>query len=264
MEAENRDAKSHYCVIFTQTLKQWDVTEVIRRSLPEDKGIVFYPCVELWMGSLGQTVIEPLFPGYVFIRSNVGRRELHELIRLRRREILSFVKEVWINEKRAGGEDAFAGGDDEVADLTDEEAEFLDFMLGFRYENSEGEDDGSGENAFIETEAGETDKGKKIYRRKLPKVGVLAMSRGYRDADGHIVVMEGPLKGREDYIANVKPKERRAYLNLQVGGRRARAGLELKGKRYWYPNDKNAPVILDDGYEVSPKDIAAAIMRPKH
>ena len=46
---------------------RWDVTETIRKTLPKGRGTVFYPCVELWMGSLGQTVVEALFPGYVFI-----------------------------------------------------------------------------------------------------------------------------------------------------------------------------------------------------
>ena len=39
--------KSRYCVLFTQVLKQWDVTETIRRALPQGRGTVFYSCTEL-------------------------------------------------------------------------------------------------------------------------------------------------------------------------------------------------------------------------
>lgn len=256
------NGKANYVVVYTQALKLWNVTEVIRRSLPEDKGIVFYPCVELWMASLGQTVIEPMFPGYVFIRSAMPRSELHEFLKIRRREVLAFLKELRVSQERAAGEDGF---EDCLSDISDEEAELLDFMMGFRYGDSErnGYGDGQKGSGCIETTAGKTDGRKRIYRRRLPKIGVLAMSCGYRDADGSIVVMEGPLKGQSGRIVDVNPKERRAYLNLKIGGRRARVGLELKSKRYWFPNDKDAPVILEDGFEVNPKDIAAAIMRSK-
>ena len=249
-----------YCVFYTQTLKQWEVTEVIRRSLPEEKGIVFYPCVELWMESLGRKVIEPMFPGYVFVRSDLPRSELHEFIKIRRREVLAFIKELHISQERLAGEDRY---DDSLIDLSDDEAELLDFMMGFRYENPDQGEPGDEENDWIETEAEKTENGKRIYRRKLPKLGVLAMSCGYQDADGSYVVMEGPLVGQDDRIADVNPKERRAYLNLKIGGRRARVGLEIKSKRHWYPNDKDAPVVLSDGFVVDARDIAAAIMKPK-
>lgn len=239
-----------YYVLFVQTLKQWEVGEVIRRTLPKGRGTVFYPCVELWMRSLGQTVIEPMFPGYVFIRSALSKSAVHAFVREIRWEVLSFVKELGI--RRNSGEE-FA---EEVTDLAAEETEFLDFMLGFRYGDS-GSD-------FIETKPGMTDTGKRIYRRKLPKAGVLAMSCGYREADGRYVVMEGPLAGYGDKIVDVNPKERRAYLNIRVGDRLARVGFELKSRRHWYPKDKDETVMLEDGFVINPKDIAAAIMRPKH
>lgn len=250
--------KTRYYVLFTQTLKQWDVTEAIRKTLPEGHGIVFYPCVELWMGSLGQTVVEPLFPGYVFIRSDMDQYEMHDFIKDRRREILSFIKELRISENKIAGESAVDGEDDTLADLNDEEAELLDFMLGFRMEGI------AGPQAF---EAGEndaekegTDKGKKIRRRKLPESGVLGMSYGYKDKNGRYVVMEGPLKGHEDRIVDVNPRDRRAYLNLQVGCRLARAGLTIKGKKYWFPKDKAAFDVLGDGTVVNCRDVAAAMM----
>ena len=132
----------------------------------------------------------------------------------------------------------------------------MDFFLGFSY--------GNGGSDFIETEQWTTEKGKKIYRRKMPEAGVLAMSYGYRDSDGKYVVMEGPLAGYGDMIVDANPRERRAYLNIKVGGRQARVGLELKSKQHWYPKDSKASVILDDGFVINPKYIAAEIMRPKN
>lgn len=258
-EGKDKQPKSRYCVLFTQTLKQWEVTEVIKRRLPEDRGTVFYPCAELWMGSLGTTVIEPLFPGYVFIRSDMAWNELHDFIRGRRGEVLSFIKELRIGQERAAGRD-ISGDDDDLSDLNDEEAELLDFMLGFRY----GKDKGFLEEGkeFIEIKAGKAEKnGKMIRPRRVPRSGVLAMSYGYREKGGRYVVMEGPLRGQEDRIVDVNPKDRRASLNLKIGGRLARVGLEIKSKKYWYPNDKEASVILSDGYEINPSDIAAAMMR---
>lgn len=249
--------RAGYCVLFTQTLKQWEVTEAIKRNLPENRGTVFYPCVELWMGSLGRTVIEPLFPGYVFIRSDMGRKELHEFIKGRRKEVFSFIRELYLSEERAAEVDSFQE-DGDLTDLNDEESAFLDFMLGFHYGKGEQET----ADGYLEIKAGETGKnGKKIWDRKIPVSGVMMMSYGYREKNGGYVVMEGPLRGFENHIVDVNPKDRRAYLDLKVGGRAARVGLEIRSKRYWYPKDKDAPVVLSDGTEINLNDIAAAMMR---
>lgn len=276
-KADGRGSRRfRYCVLFVQTLKQWEVTEAIQRRLPEGRGTVFYPCVELWMGSLGRTVIEPLFPGYVCIRSDMGRDELHEFIRGSRREVLSFIKELSRSRERAAGEDGFHG-EDEPDDLSGEEAELLDFMLGFRY-GAEGQAPDGG---YPEIKAGEAEKNsshacmsecltrnpveaKSRWHTKIPAAGVMGMSYGYREKDGRYVVMEGPLRGHEGSIVDVNPRDRRAYLNIKVGGRLARAGLTLKGKRYWYPKDTDAPVVLGDGTEVNLNDIAAAMMGCRH
>ena len=260
---EEQEMKPRYCVLFTQTLKQWDVTETIKRALPEDRGVVFYPCTELWMGSLGQTVVEPLFPGYVFIRSDMGRRELHEFIRSHQSEIFSFVKELWMTGgTQTSGGDVLDSGEDMLTDLTDDESELLDFILGFQYEDSmeaQTDDEVSKDVAVQPADTGKN--GKKIWYRKIPEYGVLSMSFGYRENDGRYVVVEGPLKGHEDRIVDVNPKDRRAYLNLKVGGKWARVGLEIRSKKYWYPKDNGSSVVLSDGFEINCEDIAAAMMR---
>ena len=251
-----------YFVLYTQQPKQYQVTEVIQRSLPEDMGIAFYPCVELWMGSLGETVIEPMFPGYVFIRSKHTRKEMHRFLKERRREILSYIRELHAGQEKIIGKDAF---DDNLTDLTPEESEFLDFMLGFRYKGSGDKTkiEKSGNTEYIEIESKVGKKGKKIRKRRVPKHGVLEMSYGYKEGNGKIVVMDGPLKGYEDYFRKVDIKDRRVYLNMRVGDRWARAGLTIDSKKHWFPKDEEAPVILSDGYVLDPKSVAEALMKPK-
>ena len=240
-----------YFVLYTQQLKQYQVTEVIQRNLPEDMGIAFYPCVELWMGSLGETVIEPMFPGYVFIRSKLTRKEIHGFLKERRREILSYIRELHAGQEKLTGDEAF---DDDLTDLTPEESELLDFMLGFRYKGSEGETELERRESleYIEIESKVGKKGKKIRKRRVPKHGVLEMSYGYKEGNGRIVVMDGPLKGYEDYFRKVDIKDRRVYLNMRVGDRWARAGLTILSKKHWFPKDKEAPVILSDGWMRNP------------
>lgn len=203
---------------------------------------MFYPCVELWWNGLEENVIKPLFPGYIFIRSDMEPAELHDLVRKHRGEVLSFVKELHLAEKKAAGEDPFAerGKEPAVFDLSDDEAEFLDFMLNFRYEDHE-----------ISKEAAKP--------QKVLDVGVLRMSYGYREGK-RCVIMEGPLKGYEDHIADVNARDRKAYLDIKINGQAVRAGLELKGKKYWFPDDKHASAVLEDGTEVDPAEIARLMM----
>lgn len=255
-------AKYSYCVLYTQVLKQWEVYEVIRKSLPEGRGTVFYPCVELWWNDTVDTVIRPLFPGYVFIRSDLGREELHELIARRRQDILSFVKELKLEEQKNAGGVSAEVEDSLLIDLSEDEAEFFDFMLNFRYgenawEESTGDCSAAGDGSGEATSAGGKARGRKAV--KVPKEGVLRMSYGYME-NGKYVVVEGPLKGYEERIVSVDRRKRKAYLNLGVNGHRIKAGLVLKGKRYWFPKDRYAPVVLEDGTEIDPAEIAKKMM----
>lgn len=257
----------HYCVLYTQTLKQWTVAEMIRKSLPEGRGMVFYPCTELWWHGTGGTVIKPLFPGYVFIRSDMELTELHEIVRKRRGDILSFIKELGISEGKLSGSPVLGkgtpvGGENSrdgygLIDLKDDEAEFLDFMLNFRYED--GEEKGSGNGG----DGGDREDGSaKKKPDGIPDAGVLRMSYGYREGK-RCVVMEGPLKGYENHIVGVNLRDRKAYLDLEINGHAAKAGLWIRGKRYWFPKDERASEVLADGTEIDPADIARKMMGSK-
>ncbi len=60
---------------------------------------------------------------------------------------------------------------------------------------------------------------------------VLGESVGFMDS-GKLVIVDGPLVGRESWVANVSHRKRIAYLELPMGGRtvRAQAGLRMVSK----------------------------------
>lgn len=264
IDSVSRRKKYSYCVLYTQVLKQWEVCEVIRKSLPEGRGTVFYPCVELWWNDTVDTVIRPLFPGYVFIRSDLERAELHDLIMRRRKDILSFVKELKLSEQKNAGGVPIDMDDALLIDLKEDEAEFLDFMLNFKY-REDGEEavaeksPAAEEKAETELFAGTEGRIGKGRARKVPEEGVIRMSYGYCE-NGKYVVMEGPLKGYEERIVSVDRRKRKAYLDIEINGHMAKAGLGLMGKGYWFPKDKFVPAVLEDGTEIDPAEIAKKMM----
>ena len=230
---------------------------------------MFYPCVEFWWHGLKKTKYRPLFPGYVFIRSEMEAVKLHDIIRRNRQNILSFVKELRASERRAAGEDAFDGTESDIIDLNDEEAAFFDCLLGFRFDaDLDRRRDEAGEEGKLykpQTEpAGqlsEADDAKataeaeaRRRKKRIPEKGVVQMSFGYRDG-GRYVIMDGPLKGLEDRIVDYKPKDQKAYLDISVGGRITKVGMTILSKRVWFPKDKDAPDILDDGTEIDCKEL---------
>ena len=230
------ERKWRYCVLYVKSIKSWEVSEVLRRALPEEHGEVFYPCTELWMRGQEDPVIRPLWSGYIFIRTDLSFLETHQMIWEHRWDVESFISEVHLKRKFVSGDyeyDIGEGGRDPIlCDLKDDEAEFLDFMLNFQ-------EKGGG--------------------RKFSKSGVLRASYGYRQ-NGRIVVMEGPLKGMEDHITGYNARDKKAYLDVKIGDKNARAGLKLMGKRHWYPNDKDAPEILRDGTEIDANALARQMM----
>ena len=72
------------------------------------------------------------------------------------------------------------------------------------------------------------------------------MSYGYMDGR-KCVIMDGPLRGKEEQIKDIDQKEKTAYLKFQIGGKPTRAGLMVLGKKLWFPEDRQAPDILPDG-----------------
>ena len=219
----------HYCVLGTQVLKQWEVTKVIDQALPEGCGEIFYPCVELWLNGKEKSVIKPLFPGYLFIRSNLGFGQLHELIRQHRPYVESFIGELHLNMRKNAEDydDYICAKPDEFVftDLSDDEAQFLDFVLNF-----------TGRDETLNVLG------------KLPDLGVFRMSYGYRE-NGRYVVMEGPLKGHEERIVTADVRDHKAYLDVKINGHLTRVGLMIKPKKTWFPDETDAAEVLADGRE---------------
>lgn len=247
----------HYCVLYARVLRQYLLNQAIREALPDGMGDVFYLCTEFWRNMKDgkhEKVIKPMFPGYVFIRSSLGYKELHQMVLERRKDVLDFVRELHLSEMKAAGIPLFGeespfedGKDGSLQDLTPDEAEFIEFMYRF------GEDE-------TETEMQpDSEKNGTVPRKRLPGRGVLRASYGYRE-DGRYVVMEGPLKGHEKFIKKVDAHERKAYLKMKINGRPARCGFEDKGKRFWFPDDKDAEYILADGSRLKTQDLAKSMM----
>ncbi len=276
MKQNDKDNQSHYCVLYTQTLKQWEVTTVLKKKLPEGRGTVFYPCIELWRHDKKETEIRALFPGYLFIRSDMEPEELHHFIGEHRRDVSSFIKELRISEKKISGGDAAEQADEANGyqyirmDLKEDEKAFLDFLLACGNEDTGQEADGDAEvkdgTCREDTrKAGickNSDGEESVAALRIPTEGVLRMSYGYREG-GKYVVMKGPLKEYQNRIARVNAHDRKAYLDIKINGRAVRAGFEVKPKRYWFPDDSDAPMVLHDGTEVNLENLRNMMMGAK-
>ncbi|MCI9634198.1 MAG: hypothetical protein HFH18_13350 [Ruminococcus sp.] len=276
MKQNDKHHSSHYCVLYTQTLKQWEVTTVLKKKLPEGRGTVFYPCIELWRHDRKETEIRALFPGYLFIRSDMEPEELHHFIGEHRKDVSSFIKELRISEKKISGSDAAEQADEANEyqyirmDLKEDEKAFLDFLLACGNEDTGQEAGGDAEvkdgTCREDTrKAGickNSDGEESAAALRIPTEGVLRMSYGYREG-GKYVVMKGPLKEYQNRIARVNAHDRKAYLDIKINGRAVRAGFEVKPKRYWFPDDSDAPMVLHDGTEVNLENLRNMMMGAK-
>ncbi len=276
MKQNDKHHSSHYCVLYTQTLKQWEVTTVLKKKLPEGRGTVFYPCIELWRHDKKETEIRALFPGYLFIRSDMEPEELHHFIGEHRKDVSSFIKELRISEKKISGSDAAEQADEANEyqyirmDLKEDEKAFLDFLLACGNEDTGQEAGGDAEvkdgTCREDTrKAGickNSDGEESAAALRIPTEGVLRMSYGYREG-GKYVVMKGPLKEYQNRIARVNAHDRKAYLDIKINGRAVRAGFEVKPKRYWFPDDSDAPMVLHDGTEVNLENLRNMMMGAK-
>jgi len=212
----------HYSVLFTRTEKQSEMQKALSGAFPESRGKIFLPLREYYRRDKKATAVKPLFPGYLFVYSDMGREELHEFLLAQRGKVDSFLKELG----RDGGgvsEKQEVSREEAATDLTEEESRFLDTVL-----------DGD---------------------------GIQRMSAGYRESSGQIVVMEGPLVEYARRIVKVDRHERLAYLDLQFREIKIAAGLEVKPKRYYFPDEKDAPVVLGDGTEVDLMELKKRMMK---
>ncbi len=201
----------HYSVLFTRTEKQSEMQKALSDAFPQSRGKIFLPMREYYRRDRKEIALKPLFPGYLFVYSNMYRHELHEFLLAHRGKVTSFLKELGgYGLDLAERQQIFF--EESETDLTEEESDFLNAVLD--------------------------------------KDGIQRMSAGYRDSNGRIVVMEGPLVKYARWIVKADRHERIAYLNLKFREIDIVAGLEVKPKSYYFPDREDVPVLLGDGTEV--------------
>ena len=126
----------HYNVLFTTVARQDDLCSLLRKYIPDDRGTAFCPMMETYRRDAGKSlVLKPMFPGYVFIRSDLRVNEFHDIILAHRADIMTYIGEIAIRSRRISGEygehTVYEDGDVEIPDLSEKEAEFLDILLDF-------------------------------------------------------------------------------------------------------------------------------------
>lgn len=260
---EQSTGKMHYCVLYTPVLAQDRLRKLLKEQMPEGRGTVFCPCMETYRrGAEGGTLkLKAIFPGYIFIRSDLKAAELHDFIRGHRKVFMSYIRELKRSERMAAQdvlpENEDAGYEYTVSDLNDDEAAFLDFLLN------------------IDDSGGEVDEDVRIALKKeaktasgeqVPTEGLLRMSYGYKERGRNGKkdcwrVVKGPLRAYEDHIADVNVHDKKAYLDFSVGERVVRAGFDVRPKREFFPDDDSAPEVLSDGTEVDINEIMRCMMR---
>ncbi len=223
MGTENR---YWYSVLFTRTEKQNELLNVLQEAFPKDRGRIFAPRLEYWVRKIKAIGIKPLFPGYIFIYTDMTRQELHEFIWEGKMGIMTFVRELSLATAKDAGDNVFDPAGklhqyETISDLTEEEVTFLETMLD--------ED------------------------------GVEKMSVGYKEGS-RVVVVEGPLKTHEDKILRIDRHNRLATLDFGFRNNKVTAGLEVKPKKAFFPNGEAGPQMLADGTEVDLDDLQNRMM----
>ena len=228
-EVDHRDEsrkKFRYCVLYIQERRQQRLKEIIERHIPKDRGEVFCPYMEYYRRGEKKIKIRAIFPGYVFIYSDMNILEIHELLKQHWREINMPMRELALRERQIAEPDFLHRQSENVefdlSDLNSQEEKFLDFLR-----------------------MGD---------------GLLRMSSGYEE-DHTYHVMEGPLRAYEEQIQAVDKHNKKAFLKFEIQGHRVQAGFECKPKSHWYPTEEAELVALEDGTEVDLSEIRKSVMK---
>ena len=209
----------HYFVLYAQP----DVNKVknlLDKYLPGDKGETFIPYMEFYSRGYRQLKVRPIFPGYVFVYTELSLVDLHFILLKHRKELQMAVRELGFKEAIASDPERLQNmSEEEILDLSDiseEEEAFFDILR----------------------EGG----------------GVLAMSEGY-EYNGRYVVMNGPLKAFEDQIVHLDKHNKKAFLKFEINDMVAQAGFECRPRAHWFPEEYSNIVKLGDGAEVDLEEL---------
>jgi len=249
--------KYNYYIVYTTSDQMSRVKEVLKTALSPNGGTAFFPCMESYRRGKEELAIVPLFPGYVFIYTDLSVKEIHDLILQKRRENLITIKELGLRDRLSEMNELIPGSDDIADDyvvggLTEEEEQFMDFLLGVDAGTNKDLTETAEENAASDSDITNASDGMNADEERGE--GLLRMSYGYREGKRYIV-MQGPLKAYEDRIVNVNMHDRKAYLDVRVNGRVVKAGFEVKPRKYWFPEEDQDGVVLNDGTEINLDDL---------
>lgn len=216
-----------YSVLYIPDTEQHKLKGIIEKHLPKGRGEAFIPRMELYRRGEKEIREITIFPGYVFLYTDMDIREVHEMLKECRTELNFILRELALQERRASNREFLYGEAEdgallELSDLDGEETEFLDILR-------EGN-------------------------------GLLAMSCGYEE-NRKYHVMEGPLKAFEDKIEKLDKHNRKAFLRFEINGRQARAGFECKPKTHWFPKEDSRIATLSDGTEVDLEELVQKVMK---
>ena len=215
-----------YCVLYIPDTEQHKLKGIIEKHLPKERGEAFIPRMELYRRGEKEIKETTIFPGYVFLYTDMDIREVHEMLKGCRTEQKFILRELALKERWANDRDFLYGEAEdgtllELSDLNEEETEFLNILR-----------------------AGG---------------GLLTMSCGYEENKNYHV-MEGPLKAFENKIEKLDKHNRKAFLRFEINGRQARAGFECKPKTHWFPKEDSRITTLSDGTEVDLGELSRNIM----
>lgn len=198
MQTEER---YHYSVLFVRTEKQSEIARVLSEQFPRERGKVFLPMWEYWRRDKKEIALKALFPGYIFLKTDMEIDELRVFLRTFSHWLNTYIRQLGFDKEKAsqdqGGEEYIT--DFKLLDLTDEEAHYLDLMLD--------------------------------------EEGVERMSYGY--CDPKVVVMEGPLVAFADRILKRNKHERIAWLDLSFRDMAVKAGLTIRPKEDYFPDHRS-------------------------
>lgn len=269
----------HYNILFTTVARQDDLCKLIRKSIPDGRGTVFCPMMETYRRDAGKSlVLKPMFPGYVFIRSDLKVNEFHDIILAHRNDIMTYIGELAISRRKVSGEygehTVYEDGDIVIPDLDEKETEFLDVLLDFDRTGGEVEfgtvmeihkrDPEAAVAALVPRRMMNSNNASQLVEitgSETSTAGILRMSYGYKEpGKKRWKVMEGPLRALEDHIKDVNSHNKKAYLDFSINDRIVRAGFEVLPKKHWFPDDEDDVEVLEDGTELDLDQLKESMM----
>ena len=190
---QNR-ADHHYSMLFIRADRRFDLMKLLEDFFLKERVRAFVPVREYWRRDKEKLDQKKLFPGYIFVCTDMSRSELHSFLTEQRERIGVHLKELGLHDGIPAQENPSDGDDCPIRDLTAAETEYFRYML----------DD----------------------------EGVQRMSYGYIEND-RVVVVCGPLKGHEDKIFRLDRRERIAYLAYKFRDHPMVVGLQIKPREFF-------------------------------